>query len=157
MVSAGLELLGPICGTRAGTVAACAIAMELAEVRAPRMQSAPLAMSLRAALTPPSGVVPSSAYSICSLTSRTPAWRRARFACCTARPAAFAYAGPNTADAPVKGTTTPIRSVKPRCSAAPRALVEPATAARSAVKATAAAPLTTFLRMECPPVSARPW
>ena len=74
------------------------------------MQSAPLEMSFRAAFTPPSGVVPSSAYSIWSVTS-TPACLSAVFACCTARPAAFAYAGPNTADAPVNGTTTPIRSV----------------------------------------------
>ena len=75
---AGLELFGPICGTRAGTVAACAIAIELPDVSAPRMQSAPFEMSFRAALTPPSGVVPSSAYSICRVTSFTPAWRSTR-------------------------------------------------------------------------------
>ena len=110
-VSAGLELFGPIWGMRAGTVAACAIAIELAEVRAPSMQSAPLAISLRAALTPPSGVVASSACSIWIFTSVTPARRSATFACCTASPADFAYAGPKTAEAPVNGTTSPIRSV----------------------------------------------
>jgi hypothetical protein len=88
-VSAGDELFGPICGTWAGTVAACAIAIELPDVSAPRMQSAPFEMSLRAAFTPPSGVVPSSAYSICNVTS-TPAFLSAIFACCTARPAALA-------------------------------------------------------------------
>ena len=116
-MSAGDELFGPICGTRAGTVAAWAIAIELPEVSAPRMQSAPFEIIFRAALTPPSGVVPSSAYSIWIVTSLTPACLSAVFACCTARPAAFAYAGPKTADAPVNGTTTPIRSVKPSCDA----------------------------------------
>ena len=93
-MSAGLELFGPICGTRAGIVAACEIAIELAEVSAPSMQSAPLAISLRAALTPPSGVVASSACSIWIWMSVTPARRSAILACCTASPAAFAYAGP---------------------------------------------------------------
>ena len=112
-------------------MAAWAIAIELPDVSAPRMQSAPFEISLRAAFTPPSGVVPSSAYSISILTSLTPACLSAAFACWTARPAVLAYAGPKTADAPVNGTTTPIRSVKPACEA-PLAVDAPATTARTA-------------------------
>ena len=137
-MSAGLELFGPICGTRAGTVAACAMAIELPDVSAPRMQSAPFEMSLRAALTPPSGVVASSAYSIWSLTSLTPARRNARLACWTASPADFAYAGPNTADAPVNGTTTPMRRVNPAWLR-PLAVVAATVAASTATSDNAAA------------------